>query len=151
LGPRGLRSDDRVVLLVGARVPFTVRTEDEEKEWERYEADGAEREETTEKGQDGKSGEKKDKSEKEVRGELSQDGRGVHKAREQETRNQGGIESHSSAALVAVAGAGIQVMTLGKKDDTILVGETYVYGLDEWLQSEDSKNLEESKVAFTLV
>ena len=38
-----------------------------------------------------------------------------------------------------------------EKDDTnrwILVGETYIHGLDEWLQSEDSKNLEESKVAL---
>ena len=51
LGPRELR----VVLLVGARVPFIVRTEDEEKERERYEADRTEREDTTEKGQDDKS------------------------------------------------------------------------------------------------
>jgi hypothetical protein len=43
LGPQGLMEGDRVVLLVGARAPFIVRTEDEEKEGkrERSEANGA--------------------------------------------------------------------------------------------------------------
>lgn len=149
LGPKGLRSGDRVMLFVGARVPFVMRTEDEENEVERAEREEKEKEEV----QDDQSGAQEDGGEQEANKDPPHNGKELDRKQERGVSG-GGIESHSPAATLEVAEAEIQEMPLGEKGETnrwILVGEAYIHGIDEWLKSEASKNLEESKVAFTLV
>lgn len=127
-------------------MPFVVRTEDEEKSAEMHEA------ETVENKEDDHQREKmEEEGGKEAEEELSPDSEG------QVGGNESAVKTHRPTpqpAQVSAVEAEMQKVALEKKDNAkrwILVGETYIHGLDEWLHSEDSKDIEESKVSFTLV